>query len=85
MKSDNNLALWGAIVVSVVGLIGFITVSVLVFTGAVSADMKTQLLPVVVTGWLSFASGVFGFWLGSSMGSMHKNELMRGEIKDDRP
>lgn len=71
--------LWGAVAVSIVALLGFITVSVLAFTGPIPADLKAQLVSIVTTGWLGMATTAVGFWVGSSISSMRKTELLKGD------
>ncbi len=69
--------LWGAITVSVVALLGFTAVSVLAFTPLTTAELKAQLVPIIVTGWLGLAGTAVGFWVGSSVSSMRKTELLK--------
>jgi hypothetical protein len=79
---DDKHVIWsiiGAIIVSVIIIIGFVVVVALIVTHAAPFDeFQRQTLSVVV-GTLSgaFSAGVVGFWLGSSMGSTLKNGMLR--------
>ena len=66
--------LWGAIAVSVIVLALFSAVCVLLFLkGSPNSDALSQL----VGGLVQLAGMVVGFWVGSSVGSMHKTDLLK--------
>ena len=72
--------LYGAIIVSVYVMTGFTALSVLMFARVIPADMKEVAL-VVLGAWSAMATGIAGFWTGSSIGSMQKSAILqrRGE------
>lgn len=68
-------ALWGAIIVSVIVLIGFATMCTLVFTRAIPSESMDLAKDVAKTMGV-LVVGVVGFWTGSSMGSLQKTSML---------
>lgn len=66
------IALWGAIIVSVVVLGAFTVVAVLLFSRTIPAESK-EIALMIFGGLNSMASGVVGYWVGSSIGSARKD------------
>jgi uncharacterized membrane protein len=66
------VALWGSIVVSVLVIAGFTAVAVLLFTKAIPTESK-EIALLLFGGLNSMASGVVGYWVGSSVGSSRKD------------
>lgn len=70
--NKDHIAVWGAIVVSVIVLGAFGTVAVLLFTRTIPEPSKDLAL-LMFGGLNSMASAVVGYWIGSSVGSQRKD------------
>jgi hypothetical protein len=73
-KAGSSIS-WGAPVVSVVVLVTFGLVLVMAFTRPIPPGSEA-LLNVVIGSLATMASGVVGYWVGSSHGSQAKDALL---------
>lgn len=74
-RPSEVIATGGAIIVSVLVLGGFLAVSVLLFTKSIPPESK-EIALMLLGGLNSMASGVVGYWVGSSIGSRNKERLL---------
>lgn len=74
--SSNLLGIIGAIVVSVIVLLLFAAICVLLFLHAIPAESRDAAL-IVLGALAGSQTTVVGYWLGSSLGSMHKTDLLK--------
>ena len=70
--NKDSVAIYGAIIVSIVVLGAFATVAVLLFSKTIPAESK-EIALMIFGGLNSMASGVVGYWVGSSIGSARKD------------
>jgi hypothetical protein len=76
VKLNHTVALAGAVVVSVVVMIEHACLSVLLLLHAIpEGSREAALILLGSTG--SMAMAVVGYWVGSSIGSLQKNALLR--------
>lgn len=75
LASTGSVISWGAPVVSVVVVVGFVVLSYMAMnpTPAVRADVVLYLLGA----WQSLATAVVGYWIGSSAGSASKDAALK--------
>jgi hypothetical protein len=64
---------WGAPVVSVIVLIGF---SVISYLAIYAPPQQREVLLFLLGAWSSLATGVVGYWVGSSAGSKSKDDAL---------
>jgi hypothetical protein len=65
-QQHEYLRTWGSVVVSLFVIIGFITVSVLIFTHTIP-ELSHDLALVLFGGLNSMATAVVSYWVGSSV------------------
>lgn len=76
LASSGSPLAWGSAVLSAIILIGFTTLLYLVINQ--QTDLKNQALVNILFGTLAaMATQVANYWLGSSSGSAHKNDILR--------
>ncbi len=75
LAAQGSVISWGAPVVSVVVVLGFVVLSYMAMnpTPAVRADVVLYLLGA----WQSLATAVVGYWIGSSAGSASKDVALK--------
>lgn len=67
---------WGAPVVSVVVLAGFVALSILAMKPE-SAGIRADVALYLLGAWQSLATAVVGYWIGSSAGSATKDAALK--------
>jgi hypothetical protein len=75
MKSHETLAMWGAIIVSVLVMAGFGAALALLFLAKLPTEGRDMAL-LLYGGINSMASAIVGYWVGSSMGSSRKDQTI---------
>lgn len=73
-----NQTMWGAIIVSVLVLLQFSVVCFLVLWREVPQGSREAAL-VLLGSLANSGTMVVGYWVGSSVGSARKDEIIRGE------
>lgn len=72
---NSKVAIWGAIIVSVIVLTAFASVAGLLFTRTIPEASK-EIALLMFGGLNSMASAVVGYWVGSSVGSSRKDDTI---------
>ena len=72
---------WGAPAISVIIVVGFVSLTIGMFFRVIP---ETPIMSMVVGAWISLATGVCQYWVGSSVGSKNKDVTIRN-IAQDRP
>lgn len=70
--SKDAIAIWGSIIISVLVMVAFLVVAVLLFSRGIPTESK-EIALMIFGGLNSMASGVVGYWVGSSAGSARKD------------
>ncbi len=75
VEAGSSMA-WGAPVVSIVVLIGFVALSVLAMRPDL-AGVRENVTLYLLGAWQSLATAVVGYWIGSSAGSARSGDAVR--------
>lgn len=76
LASQGSTIAWGAPVVSVVVLTGFVGLSFLAMKPE-SAGIRADVALYLLGAWQSLATAVVGYWIGSSAGSAAKDSAIK--------
>ncbi|MBF0563126.1 MAG: hypothetical protein HQL37_14180 [Alphaproteobacteria bacterium] len=66
---------WGAPIVSIIVLLGLVVLSVAIFTVPIPHE-QIQPAYMLLQGFMTLATGVVGYWVGSSVSSSQKTALL---------
>lgn len=85
MRANSTIAVAGAVAISLVVMIEHACLSVLLLFHAIpEGSREAALILLGSTG--SMAMAVVGYWVGSSIGSLQKNALLKDDVlKDEAP
>lgn len=72
-----DISTWGRVMVSIIVVVGFITITVLYMTQKLNGNAVPEILSILLGALATNFTAVVGYWIGSSASSSSKDATIQ--------